>query len=46
MLQAHRGPARLMFEEPVIRADTDEMEDLVGFTGGWMKQCLRCRVSG
>jgi hypothetical protein len=38
------GPTHLMFEELVIRADTDEMEDLVEFTGELMKQCLACHA--
>jgi hypothetical protein len=38
------GPTHLMFEELVIRADTDEMEDLVEFASDLMKQCLACHA--
>lgn len=44
------GPTHMMFEELVVRAETDEMEDLAEFTGELMKQCLAChsmfKVSG
>ena len=36
------GPTHMMFEELVVRAETDEMEDLAEFTGELMKQCLAC----
>lgn len=38
------GPTHMMFEELVIRADTDEMEDLVQFTAELMNQCLVCHA--
>lgn len=38
------GPTHLMFEELVIRADTDEMSDLVEFTAELMKQCITCHA--
>ena len=36
------GPTHMMFEELVIRAETDDMEDLAEFTGVLMQQCLTC----
>ncbi len=36
------GPTHMMFEELVIRAETDDMETLASFTGELMKQCLAC----
>lgn len=38
------GPTHMMFEELVIRADTDDAEDLISFTGDLMKQCLTCHA--
>jgi len=38
------GPTHLMFEELVIRADTDEMEDLTAFTAELMHNCLACHA--
>jgi len=38
------GPTHMMFEELVIRADTDDMETLAEFTGELMKQCLACHA--
>lgn len=38
------GPTHRMFEELVVRADTDEMEDLVEFTAELMQQCLTCHA--
>jgi hypothetical protein len=38
------GPTHMMFEELVIRAETDDMETLTAFTGELMKQCLRCHA--
>jgi len=38
------GPTHMMFEELVIRADTDDMETLTVFTGDLMKQCLSCHL--
>ena len=36
------GPTHMMFEELVIRAETDDMESLTGFTGELLQQCLTC----
>jgi len=36
------GPTHQMFEEIVVRADTDEMEDLVALTAELMQNCLSC----
>ncbi|MFK5985732.1 MAG: hypothetical protein QM479_09920 [Pseudomonadota bacterium] len=38
------GPTHMMFEELIIRADTDDMETLIVFTGDLMKQCIRCHI--
>ena len=38
------GPTHMMFEELVIRAETDDMDMLVEFTGELMKQCLACHA--
>ncbi len=38
------GPTHMMFEELVIRADSDDMETLTLFTGELMKQCLTCHA--
>jgi hypothetical protein len=39
------GPTHMMFEELVIRAETDDMETLTSFTGELMKQCLACHAT-
>ena len=36
------GPTHMMFEELVIRAETDDMETLTLFTGELMQQCIAC----
>ena len=36
------GPTHMMFEELVIRAETDDMETLTLFTGEIMQQCIAC----
>jgi len=36
------GPTHMMFEELVVRAETDDMETLTVFTGDLMNQCLAC----
>ncbi|MCP3849785.1 MAG: hypothetical protein GY694_06045 [Gammaproteobacteria bacterium] len=36
------GPTHMMFEELVIRAETDDMETLTQFTGELMKKCITC----
>ena len=36
------GKTHMMFEELVIRAETDDMDWLTAFTGDLMKQCLAC----
>lgn len=38
------GPTHMMFEELVIRAETDDMETLASFSGELMKQCLACHA--
>ena len=38
------GPTHMMFEELVIRAETDDMDALAEFTGELMKQCLSCHA--
>lgn len=38
------GPTHMMFEELVIRAETDDMDSLTSFTGELMKQCLTCHA--
>ena len=38
------GPTHMMFEELVIRAETDDMNTLTSFTGELMKQCLACHA--
>ena len=38
------GPTHLMFEELVIRAETDDMATLAEFTGQLMHQCLSCHA--
>jgi hypothetical protein len=38
------GPTHMMFEELVIRAETDDMETLTAFTGELMQQCLACHA--
>ncbi|MGV6858876.1 MAG: hypothetical protein ACWA5X_07875 [bacterium] len=38
------GPTHMMFEELVIRAETDDMETLTSFTGEIMQQCLACHA--
>jgi len=36
------GPTHMMFEELVIRSETDDMDMLASFTGELMQQCLAC----
>jgi len=38
------GPTHQMFEELVVRAETDEMEDLVALTAELMQNCLTCHA--
>ena len=38
------GPTHMMFEELVIRAETDDMDTLVEFTGELMNQCVTCHA--
>lgn len=38
------GPTHMMFEELVVRAETDDMDTLASFTGELMKQCLACHA--
>ena len=39
------GPTHMMFEELVVRAETDDMDILTSFTGELMKQCLACHAT-
>lgn len=39
------GPTHLLFEELVIRAETDDMDTLAEFTGQLMKNCLSCHAT-
>ena len=36
------GPTHMMFEELVVRAETDEMDTLAILTGKIMRQCMAC----
>jgi len=38
------GPTHMLFEELVVRAETDDMETLTAFTGQLMQQCLTCHA--
>lgn len=38
------GPTHMMFEEVVVRADTDDMEDIADLTSQLMKNCLACHA--
>lgn len=38
------GPTHMMFEELVVRAETDDMDTLASFAGELMKQCLACHT--
>lgn len=38
------GPTHRLFEELVIRADTDDMQDLTALTAELMKNCLSCHA--
>lgn len=38
------GPTHLLFEELVIRAETDDMEDLLKHTAAIMNQCMSCHA--
>ena len=38
------GPTHMMFEELVIRAETDDMVTLTEFTGELLQQCLACHA--
>ena len=37
-------PTHMMFEELVIRAESDDMESLTDFTGELMKNCIACHA--
>jgi hypothetical protein len=39
------GPTHMMFEEMVIRAETDDMESLTVLTGEIMQQCVACHAA-
>ena len=39
------GPTHMMFEEVVIRAETDDMEDIAELTGRLMQQCVSCHAT-
>ncbi len=38
------GPTHMMFEEMVVRAETDDMQTLTELTGQIMQQCLSCHA--
>lgn len=38
------GPAHMMFEELVSRAETDDMESLTVLTGKLLQQCVACHA--
>ena len=38
------GPTHVMFEELVIRAETDDTETLLSYTGEILQQCLACHA--
>jgi len=38
------GPTHMMFEELVIRAETDDMQTLTEFTAELMQQCIACHA--
>lgn len=38
------GPTHMMFEELVVRAETDDMGTLASFSGQLMEQCLVCHA--
>jgi len=38
------GPTHMMFEELVIRAETDDMDMLASFTSKLMEQCITCHA--
>ena len=38
------GPTHMMFEELVVRAETDDMESLTQLTGQLMQQCVKCHA--
>jgi len=39
------GPTHMMFEELVIRSETDDMDMLASFTGELMQQCISCHAA-
>ena len=39
------GPTHMMFEELVVRAETDDMDLLTSFTGELMEKCLACHAT-
>ncbi len=38
------GPTHMMFEELIVRAETDDMESLAELTGKLMNQCITCHA--
>lgn len=42
--QAIGGPTHMLFEEIVIRAETDDMADIAELTGRTMQNCLACHA--
>ncbi|MCB1734678.1 MAG: hypothetical protein H6981_05200 [Gammaproteobacteria bacterium] len=38
------APTHMMFEELVVRAETDDMSELASLTGELMKQCVACHA--
>ncbi|MBK1724917.1 hypothetical protein [Thiocystis violacea] len=38
------APTHMLFEELVVRAETDDMQTLMTFTGTLMDQCVKCHA--
>lgn len=38
------GPTHLLFEELVVRAETDDLRDLLQHTANLMQQCMQCHA--
>jgi hypothetical protein len=39
------GPTHMMFEELIVRTETDDMNMLSAFTGKLMQQCIACHAT-
>lgn len=38
------GPTHMLFEELAVRASSDDMDTLTGFTGEILQQCINCHA--